>query len=522
MVLRMSRPVKHPKTGIYQLRKRVPKHLVSLVGTDFVKMSLRTRNPDEARVLHARLLADIEARWHQLSAGVLSLSQKQAVALSGVIYREMVAQHEDDPGDPGRWNAALAFDYAHLRPEKVKIIKITKDEGLIQQILDRMKNGRNDKAIDAYLHRHGYRLDEPSMSLVRKAVADAVLQAKEHLLKLSKGDYRPDPDGDRFPPLDLTPRKVETEIPTKYQLIQVFEDFFAEKQQSPRTYKKWKGLIKKAADEVPDIRELTGEWVVGWKDRLLKQGLDAVYVRDSHLACLRATCNWAKANLRITINPLDGLSVAAPRKITTRKKEFTPAEASMILKGSLVQIPSRYSPEMKAARRWIPWLCAYTGARVGEIAQLRKEDIQNHEGELLIWITPDAGSTKDKNPRFVAIHPHLVEQGFMDFVRLRRKGPLFYDPAKRRGGTNGNPQYNKVAERLAKWVRELGVDDARISPNHAWRHLFKTEARGVFMDVGARDYMQGHVPATEGEAYGGFKPHVLAHEVAKFPRFEIM
>ena len=70
-------------------------------------------------------------------------------------------------------------------------------------------------------------------------------------------------------------------------------------------------------------------------------------------------------------------------------------------------------------------------------------------------------------------------------------------------------------------MRKLGVDDDRIRPNHAWRHLFKTEARGVHMDVGARDYMQGHIPATEGEAYGGFKPHVLAHEIAKFPRFEV-
>lgn len=521
MVLKMSRPNKQSKSGIYQLRIRVPKHLIALEGKAIVKVSLKTRDPAEAKVRHARLLADMEARWLQMSAGVLSLSQKQAVALSGAIYRELVAKHEDDPGEPGHWNAALAFDYAHLRPEKVRIIKISKDEGLIQQILDRMRHGRNDKAINAYLDRHGYRLDEPSMVLVRKAVADAVLQAKEHLLKLSRGDYRPDPDGDRFPAVDLTPMKNKSDIPPKYQLLQVFDDFFAEKQQSPQTYKKWKGLIKKAAVEVPDIRDLTGEWVVDWKDRLLKQGLSAVYVRDSHLACLRATCNWAKSNLRIKTNPLDGLSVAAPKKITTRKKDFTPVEAATILKASLIKLSSRYSPEAKAGRRWIPWLCAYTGARVGEIAQLRKEDIQEHDGHLLIWITPEAGSTKNKNPRYVAIHPHLVEQGFMDFVRPRRKGPLFYDPSKHRGGTQGNPQYNKVAERLAKWVRELGVDDVRIRPNHAWRHLFKTEARGVGMDAGTRDYMQGHVPATEGEAYGGFKPHVLAREIAKFPKFKL-
>jgi integrase len=28
-----------------------------------------------------------------------------------------------------------------------------------------------------------------------------------------------------------------------------------------------------------------------------------------------------------------------------------------------------------AARRWVPWLMAYSGARCGEITQLRKEDI---------------------------------------------------------------------------------------------------------------------------------------------------
>ena len=34
MVLLMSRPFKHPKTGIFWLRKRVPKDLVALLGHD--------------------------------------------------------------------------------------------------------------------------------------------------------------------------------------------------------------------------------------------------------------------------------------------------------------------------------------------------------------------------------------------------------------------------------------------------------------------------------------------------------
>ena len=45
MVLLMSRPFKHPKTGIFWLRKRVPKDLVSIVGKAEVSRSLETRDP---------------------------------------------------------------------------------------------------------------------------------------------------------------------------------------------------------------------------------------------------------------------------------------------------------------------------------------------------------------------------------------------------------------------------------------------------------------------------------------------
>lgn len=522
MVLKMSRPTRHRITGIYQFRKRVPEHLIPLVGKREEKVSLGTRDPQEAKIAHAQILFATEARWRQLAAGVVSLSQKQAVAMSGEIYRAMIAEHEDDPGSARLREAGLIADHLHLRPEKVKIVQLTKDDALFEKILETYRTRRNDRAINDYLKRYGYRLDEPSFALLRDAVAQAVLQAKEHLLKMANGDYRPDPDADRFPPLDLSPKKQEASDLGKYALTQVFEDYVREKKIAAASQKKWRGIIAKVAAEVPDIRDLTGDWVVDWKDRLLKRGLSAVYVRDSHLASLRATCAWAKGNRRIVTNPLDGISVAVPQKTTTRQKWFTPDETAIILKGSLAAPPPRATREMANARRWVPWLCAYTGARVGEIAQLRKEDIQTHDGHLLIWITPEAGSTKDRNPRFVGIHPHLLEQGFAEFVKAQAKGPLFYNPARYRGGKAGNAQYNKVSERLAAWVRELGVNDARIRPNHAWRHLFKTKARGVFMDVGARDYMQGHVPATEGEAYGGYEPHVLAHEIAKVPRFEFI
>ncbi len=55
MPLPMTHPWKHPKTGIYWLRKRVPDELQALVGKREEKLSLRTRNPDEAKRLHAHV-----------------------------------------------------------------------------------------------------------------------------------------------------------------------------------------------------------------------------------------------------------------------------------------------------------------------------------------------------------------------------------------------------------------------------------------------------------------------------------
>jgi hypothetical protein len=67
-------------------------------------------------------------------------------------------------------------------------------------------------------------------------------------------------------------------------------------------------------------------------------------------------------------------------------------------------LPIRTKGEQWAAcRRWVPWLCAYTGARVGELTQLRAGDVQARQGPAgSIWVlrlTPDAGQDKESSRR---------------------------------------------------------------------------------------------------------------------------
>ncbi|NJL08780.1 MAG: hypothetical protein HC900_11385, partial [Methylacidiphilales bacterium] len=68
MALPMARPWKHPKTGVYWFRKAVPAHLRKLVGKREEKVSLETKDPGRAKLLHMQKAVEVEERWARLAA----------------------------------------------------------------------------------------------------------------------------------------------------------------------------------------------------------------------------------------------------------------------------------------------------------------------------------------------------------------------------------------------------------------------------------------------------------------------
>ncbi len=59
----------------------------------------------------------------------------------------------------------------------------------------------------------------------------------------------------------------------------------------------------------------------------------------------------------------------------TRPKGFTDEEAKALLEAADAHRQGNEQPKTSAAKRWVPWLCAYTGARVGEVAQARADTL---------------------------------------------------------------------------------------------------------------------------------------------------
>jgi len=271
---------------------------------------------------------------------------------------------------------------------------------------------------------------------------------------------------------------------------------------------------------------LTEEDAQEWNDTLVNTERSAATVHAVWIVAARTVFAWAAKRKHIKQNPFKTVQVSVPRKKTSRPhKAFHTDEIEIILRAALAITDT--TTASGAARRWVPWLCAYTGARVGEIMQLRGVDITKQDGVDVVAITPDAGTVKTGMGRVVPLHEHLIPQGFLAFVASRpHNGPLFYNQSKAElpasVATNPRkPRHARPRERLAAWIRSLGIKDNEVSPNHAWRHTFKQVAARKGIPDGMSDYITGHAPASVARGYGAPTVKDMAEALKKFPRYEV-
>jgi integrase len=203
-------------------------------------------------------------------------------------------------------------------------------------------------------------------------------------------------------------------------------------------------------------------------------------------------------------------------------KAFTDDEVRLILRGALAVEDTTHAAA--ALRRWVPWLLAYTGARAGEITQLRGQDVITRDGTVALRLTQEAGPIKNKEDRTVPLHEHVIDQGFLDYVKSKGKGPLFYDADGRAPMSADKPKVTRAAQardELGRWIRSIGVSDLEVSPTHGWRHTFKQRAARYDMGERFSDSITGHAATTEGRNYGAPTLVDMANALRKFPRYEV-
>ena len=289
----------------------------------------------------------------------------------------------------------------------------------------------------------------------------------------------------------------------------LFEDWWREAKatgRKPSTYESYRNTIAGFIAFLghDQAEKITPHDVVRYKDHRLStvnartgNPISPKTVKDSDLAALKVVLGWEVTNHRLPTNAASTITMKLPRRPRLRSKGFTDQEAKALLQAADNHRRGRESNKMFEAKRWVPWLSAYTGARVGEIAfSCTKRMCVTLRVIIVIHITPEAGTVKTDEARDVALHRHLIEKGFLEFVASAQEGHLFLDRAA--SGEVRGP-LRSLKNRLAEFARGT-VSDPNVKPNHGWRHRFKKLWREANLDPRVMDAIQGHSPKTVSDS----------------------
>jgi integrase len=247
-----------------------------------------------------------------------------------------------------------------------------------------------------------------------------------------------------------------------------------------------------------DATRITRGHVIEFKEKLAKKGLNSGTI-NRYLGEIKRPFEWAFKNEKIGTNPTEG--VVFERKSRGKKTTrlgYTDEQARIILLSA--------RDEELPHRRWIPWVCAFTGTRLDEIAG---RDVRDIEKIGSYWVLNIPEGKTPGSVRKVPLHPVLINEGFIDYVEMlpTTDGPLFPDLTPDRFGRRAG----SATKRIGRWLRQvqeesgvLLVDTKRYVPNHSWRHRFKSEARRVRIEEEVHDALTGHREGKISRDYGEY------------------
>jgi integrase len=534
------------RSSFPQFRVRVPTKLVDRLrgkhvlldlsrsdGTPFIAIprigqdiafSLRT---NDARVAAARqndALEHLRRLFEMTESPPISISHKDMVALSGTIYHLYGQIYEEHPGESLAWRCHKALHRAviegridksppaDLSPEAEIAIATSLFGHDLTAGVDALPAGRYDALearfgllADWVLIRHRLNLTPEDRRHFLKFAGKASLDGALRVRRYAEQDYSPDTNADRFPPID-TVKAIRPAL----TIAELVDGWWLEAKKTgrkERTRQIYAATFERLIEflDHDDARRVTEADLLEYKADRLKTVSGKTFL-DGDLPGLKSVFRWAYENRKISSNPAVDVSIKRTRPTSTRSKGFSDAEASSIFRACLKYIRApKELPETFAAKRWSPLIAAYTGARIAEILQLRREDVLEESGHTVFRITPEAGSVKSGQFRIVPIHPHLIELGLLAFVEASSDGPLF--PAG-------------AYKRVVTFIRQV-VPDPRVQPNHGWRHRYKSVARDLSLDPRVIDAIQGHQPRSASDGYGDVSVRAMAQAIRRMPIVEV-
>jgi len=502
VVLPMPRPTSRPDSRFPQARKVVPLEVRAILGRVEFKKAIRATDPATIKRLHREALtvweAEIEAARAKLGGKVRSLTAREISVACGIWYRDELTEWDANSTD-NDWDLTLSLldDDAEMHGG----------------------GGAGPKWLseaESVLRSQGIAADADTIARMAVALFDAKVLLARSMERRSHGDWRPDPYVERFaaPPAAPVPavEPAAAQGPAPLPFADLLASWAAERQPTESTRAKYAHTLAGLAGVMghDDARRVTPSDVRHYKEARLGAGMSPKTVKNG-VEAIGTVLTWGITNAFLDgTNPAARMAPKMGRGGVRVRGPYSEDDAAAILKAARLE---------KGWRRWLPWMLAFTGARVGELADLQCRDVREVAGVMVIAVEATAARRiKTENAqRLIPVHPALVAEGFLTYARsLPAGGPLFPDITPDSAGQR--TPYAQAKHGL--WVRDVvGINDPRKAPAHAWRHRLRDALLRVRAPDEAIDAILGHNnPRNAGAGYGrGYRgmPDETAKELCK-------
>ncbi|MBY5990498.1 site-specific integrase [Ferrimonas balearica] len=207
--------------------------------------------------------------------------------------------------------------------------------------------------------------------------------------------------------------------------------------------------------------------------------------RKHYLNGFSAFFNWAVKAELVQSNRFHG---SAPQVL---KKEPVIFHSTQLTR--LFQHPRFRRCLGQPAYYWLPLLALHSGARSGELGQLRIDDVVSVHGIQCLQIQANHPLQSVKTQaakRVIPIHDHLLALGWLEYVaEMRASGMDWLFPSMMRGGSSPS---SRMAPRFAEMVNDQRIPNAKGLSMHALRRTVATAWRHVDVPEPKAAVLLGH------------------------------
>jgi integrase len=280
----------------------------------------------------------------------------------------------------------------------------------------------------------------------------------------------------------------------------------------------WRDLLKEwpqYADQAGDFAGQDLRQVLATNKRV---GRPTISIRTSnkYITDLNSFFDWLVREDYLPQHIFEGLSIEAP-ETEQPKQPFSTRQLTHLFRSPLFTacrddndirgVSEPGNLQIRDWRYWMPIIALYSGARMGEIAQLEIADIQVADGVCFFHFTNEGvdplKSMKTKlSRRRVPIHSEIIGLGFLDYVeRVRSKGSQQVFPELTRDSKGHFSKASKFFQRYFAKIKLREVET--FSTNfHSFRHNFIDELRLKYPQDETFKSILGHAGKSVTTGYG--------------------